>query len=135
MALDLHISTGSTNPIYRQIVDQVRRAVVCGELAVGDQLPSVRALAERLLVNHNTVAKAYVELVRDGVIESRHGRGVFVAKKRSIYTKAERNRRLETVLDAFVSEAVILDFDDDEIRRAIERKLKELNGRGREDGT
>ena len=90
MAVDFQISIGSTVPIYRQIIDRVRRGVTNGDLAVGDQLPSVRALAERLLVNHNTVAKAYQVLVRDGVIESRHGRGVFITKRRNIYTKAER---------------------------------------------
>ena len=100
-------------------------ALANGDLAVGDQLPSVRVLAERLLVNHNTVAKAFNELVRDGVIESRHGRGVFVAKKRNIYTKAERTRRLEAALESFVSEALLLDFDNDEIRQALDRKLKD----------
>ncbi len=125
MGLDLQIATGSSVPIYRQIVDQVRRAVAGGELAVGDRLPAVRTLAEQLLVNHNTVAKAYNNLIRDGVIESRHGLGVFVAKRRSIYTKAERVRRLATALDAFVSEALVLDFSDDEIQQALQRKLED----------
>ncbi|MBT4866317.1 MAG: GntR family transcriptional regulator [Planctomycetaceae bacterium] len=129
MAVDFQISIGSTVPIYRQIIDGVRRGVTNGELAVGDQLPSVRALAERLLVNHNTVAKAYQALVRDGVIESRHGRGVFVAKRRNIYTKAERHRRLDAALQAFVGEALLLDFDDAEIRQAVEKKLNDANGR------
>lgn len=129
MALDFQISTGGAVPIYRQIIDQIRRSVTNGELAIGDQLPSVRALAERLLVNHNTVAKAYQVLVRDGVIESRHGRGVFITKRRNIYTKAERSRRLEAALQMFVSEALLLDFDDAEIQQAVERKLIDVNGR------
>lgn len=129
MAVDFQISIGSTVPIYRQIIDRVRRGVTNGDLVVGDQLPSVRTLAERLLVNHNTVAKAYQVLVRDGVIESRHGRGVFITKRRNIYTKAERSRRLEAALQAFVSEALLLDFDDGEIRQAVERKLNDVNGR------
>jgi GntR family transcriptional regulator len=129
MALDFQISTGGNTPIYRQIVDQVRSGLAAGSLQVGDQLPSVRVLAERLLVNHNTVAKAYGELVRDGVIESRHGRGVFIAKRRNIYTKAERTRRLDAALKTFVSEVVLLDFEHDEIRRAVEKRLKEVNGK------
>ncbi|HEY2251780.1 MAG TPA: GntR family transcriptional regulator [Planctomycetaceae bacterium] len=124
MAFDLSISTGSSVPIFRQIVDQVRCAVANGTLAVGDRLPSVRALAERLVVNHNTVAKAYNDLVRDGVIESRHGLGVFVARRRAIYTKAERVRRLEAALEAFLSEALVLDFSHEEIRLALLRKLE-----------
>ena len=133
MALDLTISTGSSTPIYRQVVDQIRRAVVRRELSVGDQLPSVRILAERLLVNHNTIAKAYSELVRDGDIESRHGKGVFVARKRSIYTKAERNRRLDDALETFLGEAIALDFDTDEIVQSVTRKISKLTsqtGRG-----
>jgi GntR family transcriptional regulator len=125
MAIDLNISTGSSVPIFRQIVDQVRCAVANGSLALGDRLPSVRALADRLLVNHNTVAKAYNDLIRDGVIESRQGLGVFVARRRAIYTKAERNRRLDAALDAFLSEALVLDFSREEIQIALERKLEE----------
>lgn len=124
MAFELNISTGSSVPIFRQIVDQVRCAASNGSLALGDRLPSVRALAERLLVNHNTVAKAYNDLIRDGVIESRQGLGVFVARRRAIYTKAERNRRLDAALDAFLSEALVLDFSREEIQLALERKLE-----------
>ncbi|MEO2013502.1 MAG: GntR family transcriptional regulator [Fuerstiella sp.] len=126
MAIDLTISTGSSTPIYRQVVDQIRRAVVRRELSVGDQLPSVRVLAERLLVNHNTIAKAYSELVRDGDIESRHGKGVFVARKRSVYSRAERNRRLDDALETFLGEAIALDFGTDEILQSITRKLSKL---------
>ena len=129
MAVDLQIAVGSTVPIYRQIIDGVRRGVTNGDLAVGDQLPSVRALAERLLVNHNTVAKAYQVLVRDGVTESRHGRGVFIAKRRNIYTKSERNRLLDAALQMFIGEALLLDFDDAEIQQAVEKKLNDANGR------
>ena len=70
MTFDLRISTGSSTPIFRQIVEQVRLAAAMGTLAAGDALPSVRALAERLVVNPNTIAKAYAELSREGVIEA-----------------------------------------------------------------
>lgn len=127
--MDFEISTGGTVPIFRQIVDQVRSAVASGRLAVGDRLPSVRALAERLVINPNTAAKAYNDLLRDGVIESRHGLGVFVARRRSIYTKAERTRRLTAALDAFVSEALVLDFAPEEIEQALRSRLEKANGR------
>jgi GntR family transcriptional regulator len=104
MALfQIDIATGTGSPIYRQIVEQVRLAVAMGTLAAGHTMPSVRALAERLLVNVNTVAKAYGELVRDGVLEAHQGRGVFVAEKRQVYSKAA------------------------EIRRAVDEKLSELD--------
>jgi len=123
----LNITTGAGTPIYRQIVDQVRLAVVTGDLPAGQAMPSVRSVAERLVVNVNTVVKAYGELVRDGVLESHHGKGFFVAQKRQVYSKAERVRRLRLARDAFVREAVFLDFTDDEIRRAVDDKLAELD--------
>jgi len=125
--LQLSITTGSGTPIYRQIVDQVRLAVATGALSAGDPMPSVRSLAERLLVNPNTVAKAYGDLVRDGVLQSQQGLGVFVAAKRQIFTKAERLRRLRLVVDSFVHEAVFLDFTAEEISQAIEDKLAALD--------
>ena len=73
-------------------------------------MPSVRGLAERLLVNANTVVKAYAEPVRDGMLESRQGMGFFVAEKRQMYTKAERLRRVRLAVDGFIHEAVFLDF-------------------------
>jgi GntR family transcriptional regulator len=120
------VTTGAGTPIYRQIVDQVRLAVATGNLPAGHAMPSVRSLAEQLLVNANTVVKAYGELVRDGVLESHHGLGFFVAPKRQIYSKAERARRLGQAVDAFIHEAVFLDFTADEIRQAIDDKLAAL---------
>jgi GntR family transcriptional regulator len=126
---DFHvrITTGSGTPIYRQIVEQVRLAVATGELAPGAALPSVRTLAERLVINFNTVAKAYAELVRDGVLESLQGKGFFVAQKRQVYSRAERLRRLRQAVDDFIHEAVFLDFTADEIRGAVDDKLAALD--------
>jgi GntR family transcriptional regulator len=124
----INVTTGAGTPIYRQIVEQVRLGVATGALAPGDPMPSVRGLAERLVINFNTVAKAYAELVRDGVVESHQGRGVFVAnKKRQVYSRTERLRRLQQAVAAFVHEAVFLDFSADEIRRAVDEKLAELD--------
>jgi GntR family transcriptional regulator len=121
------IMTGSGTPIYRQIVEQVRLGVATGALAPGDAMPSVRTLAEQNLVNANTVVKAYAELVRDGMLESHHGKGFFVAEKRQVFSRAERQRRLRQALDAFVHEAVFLDFTAVEIRQVVDDKLADLN--------
>lgn len=126
MAFEFHISTGSTTPIFRQIGDQVRIAVAMGHLKEGDVLPSVRALAEKLLVNPNTVAKAYSELAREGVIETQHGRGVFVGATRSVYTAAERQRRLEPAVDAMINSAVALGYRPEEIEQLVARRLARL---------
>src|SRR5438445_11868009 len=123
----INITTGSGTPIYRQIVEQVRLAAATGALAAGDVMPSVRSLAERHVVNPNTVVKAYADLVRDGVLESHHGKGFFVAEKRQVYSRAERLRRLRQAVDAFVHEAVFLDFTADEIRQVVDEKLAELD--------
>jgi GntR family transcriptional regulator len=120
------ITTGSGTPIYRQIIEQVRLGVATGALAAGDAMASVRSLAEQNLVNANTVVKAYAELVRDGVLESHHGKGFFVAEKRQVYSRPERLRRLRQALDAFVHEAVFLDFTAHEIRQVVNEKLADL---------
>jgi len=74
------VDANDARPLYLQIVDEVRRALVLGTLAVGDPLPSVRQLAGELRVNPNTISQAYRELEREGVVEVRRGQGTFVAK-------------------------------------------------------
>ncbi len=124
--MQFRVIPGTNTAIYRQIVDQIRRAIATGELHVGDAVPSVRALAKELVLNPNTVAKAYAELIRDGVLESQAGRGAFVAPKRDIYTKAERLRRLDDVLDTAISTAIALHFSGDEILARMQSKLNKL---------
>ena len=126
MPLEISITTGSTVPIYRQITDQICRAAATGQLLPGEQMPSVRALAEQLVINPNTVARTYADLIREGVLEAQKGRGVFVARRRTVYTKTERLRRLQATLDAYVNEGVYLGFTPEELREALERKLRPL---------
>src|SRR3954447_26612415 len=126
MPVELAIATGTVVPIYRQIVDQVCRAVAVGQLVPGEQMPSVRALAEQLVLNPNTVARTYADLIRDGVLEAQKGKGVFVARRRPVYTKAERIRRIDASLEAFVSEGVQLGFTPEELREALDRKLRKF---------
>src|SRR5439155_14596657 len=133
-AFHVNVTTGTGSPIYRQIVDQVRLAVATGALPAGQAMPSVRSLAERLLVNANTVVKAYAELVRDGVLDSQQGLGFFVAEKRQIYSKAERLRRLRQAVDTFIHDAVFLDFSAEDIRNAVEEKLADLDWQTKPNG-
>jgi GntR family transcriptional regulator len=126
MPVEITITTGSTVPIYRQIADQICRGVATGQLAPGEQVPSVRALAEQLVLNPNTVARTYADLIREGVLEAHIGKGVFVARRgrRPVYTKAERLRRVNATLEAFVNEGIYLGFTPEELREALERKLR-----------
>jgi len=123
--LNIVINTGSASPIYKQITDQVRLAVATGKLAIGDQLPSVRALAEELVINPNTVARAYTDLAREGMIESRPGRGVFVTRKRKMFTREEGRRRLEPLMEGLIGEAMVMDFTQEELREAFTKKLSQ----------
>lgn len=124
--LNIQITTGGKIPIYRQIIDQMRSSIALGKSAVGEPLPSVRGLATELVINPNTIAKAYAVLVNDGVIESQQGRGYFVAKRREIFTKRERQRRLEEVIGPFVAEAVTLGFDQQQIIGEIKKHFQRL---------
>ncbi len=126
MALEFKIATGSNVPIYRQIVEQVRRAVAAGALEPGTQLPSVRALGELLVINPNTVARAYNDLVHEGVLASQPGKGLFVAERQQKFSTEERLRRLDQALDVFLHDVLFLDFTPTEIIELLSEKLAVL---------
>jgi GntR family transcriptional regulator len=106
-------------------VDAIRRKITEGDLSVGDQLPSVRGLAQQLSINPNTVSKAYGELVAGGWLQSRAGLGLYVAAQRDQLSTAERERRLDAAVDRFVNEVVAIRCSPDE---AIERASQALTG-------
>ena len=124
--MQIRISAGSPQSIYRQIADQIRRAIVAEDLKIGDAVPSVRQLAKELVVNPNTVAKAYSELTRDGVLDGHPGRGYVVASRKNIFSKTERLRRLDLVLDTSISEALTLGFSSEEISERLHKRLEKL---------
>lgn len=122
MSLEFQIVLGG-EPIYRQIVDQVSRAAATGRLRPGDALPSIRVLAETLVINPNTVARAYRDLVAQGAVEARQGVGYVAAERRRILSAEERRRRLDQALDPLVQEALVLDLGTGEIVAALEKRL------------
>ncbi|MCR6702995.1 MAG: GntR family transcriptional regulator [Dokdonella sp.] len=130
-ALMIQIATGDPRPIGRQIVEAVRMKIATGELEPGDQLPSVRGLAQQLTVNPNTVAKAYAELTAEGWLESRQGLGLYVAPPRQRLSDAERARRLDEAVDRFVHEVVPLDYPPATIQARLLRALGALVPRKR----
>lgn len=131
MPLTISIAPGSNVSIYRQIIEQVCAAIFAGRIAEDEPLPSVRSLAEQLLINPNTVGRAYSELVREGILESRPGRGMFVVpQRRRIYSGAERARRMDQAVTSLVSEGLMLGFEPDEIVEHVGRKVRELNPQG-----
>ena len=123
--MNIVVNTGSSVPIYKQITEQVRLAVATGKLTVGEQLPSVRALAEKVVLNPNTVARAYGDLAREGLIETRPGRGVFIIRKRKVFTREEGRRRLEPLINTLISEAMAMDFTPEDLQETFEKKLSQ----------
>jgi GntR family transcriptional regulator len=126
----LRITPGSTAPIYQQIVGQVRHAIVTGAVNAGDLLPSVRSLAEQLLINPNTVAKAYGDLSKDGLIEALPGRGLAVAPRRAGMglTRPERLRRIDGAVTQLMHEALALELSAEDVQEVLEKKWKALDG-------
>ncbi len=122
----IQIVTNSRTPIYRQIADQIRRAIATGGVSVGDMLPSVRQLAQDLVINPNTVAKAYGELVRDGILDSMAGKGFFVATPRTLFTKHERNRRIDEVIHRLLSEMLTLNISNEELFERLKYQLEKI---------
>ena len=121
-------------PIYLQLMERVKHAVETGALRPGEQLPGIRPLAEELVINPNTVAKAYRELEHEGVIELRHGAGAFVtANARGRKATTERLRAAQSVVAEAVERLRARGVTDDEIRRLVEAELAgvtKAGGRG-----
>lgn len=124
--LMIQVAIGDARPIGRQIVDAVRMKIATGELVQGDQLPSVRGLAQQLMLNPNTVAKAYAELTTEGWLESRQGTGLFVAARRQRLSDAERERRLDDAVGRFINDVVPLGFPPDEVQARIADEFEQL---------
>ena len=122
-------------PIYLQLMERVKHAVETGALRPGEQLPGIRPLAEELVINPNTVAKAYRELEHEGVIELRHGAGAFVtANARAKKGTTDRLRAAQGVVAAAVERLRARDVTDDEIRRLFEAELAGVTKAGGRSG-
>src|SRR6185503_13142955 len=123
--LALQIDFRSGLPIYTQIVNQVQAQVVSGILKHGDQLPTVRALAEELRVNFNTVARAYRILDEARIISTQQGRGTFITEVPAPKVRDKlRKEALEALTQRYISEAERLDFSKAEITEILKDQLK-----------
>jgi len=130
--VNIQIVTGDVRPIFKQIVDGIRMEIAHGNLATGAKLPSVRGLAMQLMINANTVAKAYGELTAQGLVEARQGLGLFVSEPRQLLSEEEQEKRLNTAVNAFVNDVAYLGYSDDQILGRIEDALTKL---GKSDST
>ena len=117
------IRPGSGEPIYLQLIRQIKHVISTGQMNPGDRLPAVRTLATQLVVNPNTVARAYRELERAGLLETKRGGGTFVCPPAQHLLPSERYRRLVPFLDQVITEAWALGLTQDELRTAFEERL------------
>jgi GntR family transcriptional regulator len=113
-------------PIYLQLMEQVKHSIETGALRPGEQLPGIRPLAEELVINPNTVAKAYRELEHEGIIELRHGAGAFVAGNAGARKLTEKVRAGQAIVAAAVERLRARGVTDEEIRRLFEAELSGL---------
>lgn len=116
---------GSKTPIFKQIVNQIAKFIYSERLKEGDPLPSVREVAEQLLINPNTVVKAFQELSRDGLIFAHQGKGYFVAKQRKIFSPEECERRLNEAISTFLNEALRLGYQKNDLINRLNKEIEE----------
>ena len=129
--LHFQIDPHSGLPVYRQMMDQVKYYVASGTLASGDQLPSIRELAQSLSVNPTTVVKAYSELEHAGVIEMRHGKGAFVSDGASALSEREREKALRRLARQLAVEAMQMGANEKLVTRVVQEELAALRESGR----
>ena len=128
--MQIHISANDGVPIYLQIVNQVKYLVAAGRLEAGEELPPIRVLAERLVINPNTVARAYRELETAGVVEKRRTAGTYVSAAGSPLARRERLKILSERVDALLAEAPQMGFSVEEVVDLVRRREQAMQPRG-----
>lgn len=124
-----NIKPAASTPIYRQIIEQVKEKVIIGLLQPGDKLPSVRELSTQILINPNTIQKAYQELERQKIIVTVLGRGTFVAEGYEGKKDAEQMEALREYLHKGIIDALYLGLSREEIKKLIHQLMEELDTR------
>src|SRR5262245_24517408 len=115
------VNPASGVPLYVQLIDHVKHSIETGAMRAGEQLPSVRQMAEDLLINPNTVARAYRELEYEGIIELKHGSGAFI--RDSIVPREKIMQKARAVVESALDELASFDLSEEEIRRLLENEL------------
>ena len=118
----MHVSTRNGVPIYLQLIAQIKHLIASGRLSTGSELPPIRSLAEQLLINPNTVARAYRELENSGLLTSRRGAGTYVSDKGSPLARGERIRILSDHIDGLLSEASSLGVEFDQLLELLNKR-------------
>jgi GntR family transcriptional regulator len=119
------LNPSSGVPLYFQLMEQIKHAVEIGALRAGDQLPTIRKMAEDLVMNPNTVVRAYRELEHQGVVELKHGSGAFI--KETAEGRARLMRKAQGILQSAMERLAAMGLTEDEIRRAFDNELAQLS--------
>ena len=133
--MQIHISTHDKVPIYLQVVNQIRYLVAAGRLAAGDELPPIRVLAEQLVVNPNTIARAYRELEQAGIVEKRRTAGTYVTEQGSPLARRERLKILTERIDQLLAEALQMDVKLEDVIKLVNQRSTALNASRLKDST
>lgn len=131
--MQIHINAQDGVPIYLQVVQQIKYLVAAGRLEPGEELPSIRMLAEKLLVNPNTIARAYRELEAAGVVEKRRTAGTFVADNGSPLARKERLKLLAERVDQLLVESFQMGFEFAEVLKLMQQREIALRGKKKEE--
>ena len=118
-AIRLNPTAGT--PLYLQLVEHLKHSIATGAIKAGEQLPSVRKMAEDLVINPNTVVRAYRDLEGEGIVELRHGSGVFVCE--SVSARTDLMKKAEPIIRSAVDRLETLNLGEGDIRRLMENEL------------
>ena len=125
-AIYLRLDPHSGEPIYQQVVEQIKYRVACGQLDAGAQLPSIRTLADQLKVNPRTVVKAYEELEHAGLVVTKQGQGVFVSARRDVVPTSARRRTIAEMARRLLAEAARMGAEAGEVMAIIKAEAEEM---------
>lgn len=133
--MQIHINATDGVPIYQQVAHQIQYQVAAGRLKSGDELPPIRVLAEKLIVNPNTIARAYRELELMGIVEKRRTAGTYVSDQGSPLARKERTKILSDRVDQLLAEATNMAVSIDDIIKLVHQRFEVLNNSRRKDSS
>jgi len=125
--MQIRIDNTSNRPVYRQIIDQIKRDIAMGRLIKDEKLPTVRQLAAQLAINPNTIAKAYRQLEGEGIIVTKPGSGAFIANLDSNLSRTVRKKILSDELERIAVEAFHMQIDRETLLELFNNAAEKLN--------
>ncbi len=134
MALWIQITTGSNDPVYTQLINQISRAIAQGRLKTGDKLPAVRKLASELVINPNTVAKAYMHLEQAKLVVTKTGSGTYVADTKNRSADAAEINVLTERMDNIITRAINLGLKQNDLADIFKSRLEKFGDKKRKSG-